>query len=147
MALARELLPRPCMAAISMARREWRRFRDDEPGRRFRNYRRRLHERGSRTLRACGIVCGLVLVVAGIAMCFLPGPGLLTILLGLAMFGGESRRLAAWLDRMEPRLREKVAAGKRWWRTRSLVTRGALIALAVALTGLAMRAWWMFFGP
>ncbi len=138
------------MTAISIARRargEWRRFRDDEPGRRFRNYRRRLHERGSRTLRACGILCGLVLVVAGIAMCFLPGPGVMTLLLGLAMLGGESRRLACWLDRVEPWLRDKAAAAARWWRRRSIVSRGALILLAMAATGLAMRAWWRFFSP
>lgn len=138
------------MTAISLverARGEWRRFRDDVPGRRFSNYRRRMHARGSRVLRACGIVCGLVLVAAGIAMCFLPGPGVVTILLGLALVGGESRRLAGWLDRLEPWLREKFAAATRWWRARSRLTRGGLIALAMAATGLAMRAWWQVFGP
>lgn len=132
---------------VERARGEWRRFRNDPPGRRFRNYRRRLHERGSRILRACGVMCGLLLVVAGIAMCFLPGPGLLTILLGLAMLGGESRRLAGWLDRLEPWLRERPAAWARWWAARSLLSRGALVALALAATGLAMRAWWRLFAP
>ena len=132
---------------VERARGEWRRFRDDPPGRRFRNYRRRLREHGSRALRACGIVCGALLVVAGIAMCFLPGPGVVTLLLGLAMFGGESRRLAGWLDRLEPWLRDKIAAVGRWWRRRSLLSRGALVCLAMAATGLAMRAWWAFLGP
>jgi len=132
---------------VDRARCEWRRFRDDPPGRRFRNYRRRLHESASRSLRVCGIVCGALLVIAGIAMCFLPGPGLLVLLLGLAMFGGESRRLARWLDRMEPAMRRKAAAGRRWWHRRSVISRGAMIAAAVAATGLAMRAWWWFFGP
>lgn len=138
------------MGAISIverARGEWRRFKEDRPGRRFRNYRVRLHQHGSRALRALGIVCGTLLVLAGIAMCFLPGPGLLVILLGLAMFGGESRRLARWLDRLEPTARRRAAAAKRWWRARSLVTRAGLIGLAMLATGLAMRAWWIWFGP
>ena len=132
---------------VERARSEWHRFREDEPGRRFRNYRRRLHDRGSRPLRVAGIVCGALLVVAGIAMCFLPGPGLLVILFGLALFGGESRRLAAWLDRLEPTLRRRAAALVSWWDRRSLLSRGAMIALAMVATGLAMRAWWTFFGP
>jgi uncharacterized membrane protein YbaN (DUF454 family) len=135
------------ISPVQRARTEWRRFRDDEPGCRFTNYRDRLHQHGSRTLRACGIACGLVLVVAGIAMCFLPGPGALTILLGLAMFGGESRRLAGWLDRLEPWLRDRLEASKRWWRARSVVTRGALVACLLVATGFAMRGWWAVFSP
>ncbi len=135
------------MTIVGRARHEWRRFRDDQPGRRFRHYRKRLHENGSRTLRVAGLAVGIVLVLAGIAMCFLPGPGAVTILLGLAMLGGESRRLAGWLDRLEPWLRRRAAAARRWWKRRSLVSRGALVALAMLATGLAMRAWWAFFGP
>ena len=134
-------------AITSRALHEWRRFRDDAPGRRFRNYHTRLHEHGSRTLRVLGILCGVVLVAAGIAMCFLPGPGLITILLGLAMFGGESRRMARWLDHREPPMRRKAKAAGRWWKRRSLLSRGVMIALAMAATGLAMRFWWAFFGP
>lgn len=63
------------------------------------------------------------------------------------MFGGESRRLAGWLDRMEPAVRRRALALRRWWRRRSLLSRGAMIAALMAATGLAMRAWWAFFGP
>lgn len=132
---------------LARGRSEWRRFRDDPPGARFQNYHRRLHQHGSNALRVCGILCGVLFVAAGIAMCFLPGPGAITILLGLAMFGGESRRLAGWLDRLEPALRRKAKAAARWWRRRSLLSRGGLIALAMIATGLATRAWWAFFAP
>ncbi|HEY8142864.1 MAG TPA: PGPGW domain-containing protein [Kofleriaceae bacterium] len=132
---------------VERARHEWRRFKDDEPGRRFRHYRTRLHQHGSRALRILGIAAGLLFILAGIAMCFLPGPGAVTILLGLAMLGGESRRLAAWLDRLEPWLRRRASAARRWWKRRSLFSRVALVALAMLATGLAMRAWWTFFGP
>ena len=132
---------------VERARHEWRRFRDDQPGRRFRHYRTRLHQHGSRALRILGLSVGILLVFAGIAMCFLPGPGAVTILLGLAMLGGESRRLAGWLDRLEPWLRRRGAAARRWWKRRSLLSRGALVALAMLATGLAMRAWWAFFAP
>jgi uncharacterized membrane protein YbaN (DUF454 family) len=134
-------------AIMSRALDEWRRFRDDTPGCRFRHYHERLHEHGTRTLRVLGIVCGVLLVAAGIAMCFLPGPGVITILLGLAMFAGESRRLAGWLDRREPAARRKAKAVSRWWNRRSLLSRAAMIAIAMFATGLAMRAWWLFFGP
>jgi uncharacterized membrane protein YbaN (DUF454 family) len=134
-------------AITTRALHEWRRFRDDTPGRRFRNYHTRLHDHGSRTLRVLGILCGVVLVAAGIAMCFLPGPGAITILLGLAMFGGESRRIARWLDHMEPPARRKATAAAHWWSRRSLLSRGVMIALAMVATGLAMRFWWAFFGP
>ena len=134
-------------AIMSRALDEWRRFRDDTPGCRFRHYNERLHTHGTRTLRVFGILCGGVLVVAGIARCFLPGPGVITILLGLALFGGESRRLARRLDRLEPAMRRKAKAIARWWKRRSLLSRGAMIAIAMLLTGLAMRAWWAFFAP
>jgi hypothetical protein len=132
---------------VQRARAEWHRFRDDEPGHRFRNYRHRLHLRASRALRAGALVCGVLLVAAGFAMFFLPGPGLLVVLLGLALFGGESRRLSGWLDRVEPWVRAKANAALGWWNRRSLLSRGALIVLAMAVTSVAMRAWWRWFGP
>lgn len=138
------------MGAISYvqrARAEWHRFRDDEPGQRFRNYRRRLHLRASRSLRAGALACGVLLVLAGAAMLFLPGPGLLVLLLGLALFGGESRRLSSWLDRVEPWLRARAEAAVAWWNRRARVTRAALIVLAMAVTSVAMHAWWQRFGP
>jgi branched-subunit amino acid ABC-type transport system permease component len=48
--------------------------------------------------RAALTVVGLSLVGAGVALLFLPGPGVLTMLLGLSIVGGEwSARAVRWL--------------------------------------------------
>jgi hypothetical protein len=80
-------------------------------------------------------------------MLFMPGPGVLVIFLGLAMFAGESKALAGWLDRLEPALRRKGKAAVAWWNRRPIPVRVLLVGVAMALTGLAMRAWWIHFGP
>jgi uncharacterized protein (TIGR02611 family) len=79
-----------------------------------------LHERvdavpgGRLALRiAVGVVGGL-LVLAGIAMLVLPGPGWLAIFLGLAVLGTEfaiARRVNDWL-------RERVRRMWAWWKAR-----------------------------
>jgi uncharacterized protein (TIGR02611 family) len=127
--------------------RQWRLFRDDKPGQRFRNYRRNLHRHASSAVRCVCVVAGLVLLAAGVVMLFMPGPGVLVIFLGLAMFAGESKALAGWLDRLEPALRRKGKAAVAWWNRRPIPVRVLLVGVAMALTGLAMRAWWIQFGP
>lgn len=126
---------------------EWRRFRYDQPGRRFRNYRAHLHRHASGGVRACCLFGGLVLTAAGVAMCFLPGPGVPVLFLGFAMFAGESRTLARWLDRLEPALRRRVADVQRWWRRLPFLARAVCVVLIIIATGAAMRAWWAVFGP
>ncbi|ROS23985.1 PGPGW domain-containing protein [Cellulomonas sp. PhB150] len=62
---------------------------------------------------AVGVVGGL-LILAGIAMLVLPGPGWLTIFLGLAVLGTEfafARRINDWL-------RERVRRMWAWWKAR-----------------------------
>ena len=89
---------------------EWRRIRDDTPGLRFVNHygRMRTWSRASVVLR---LAVGIVLLLAGFIMLFIPGPGIVAILAGLAMIAGESRSLAGRLDRTEFRLRA-------WWKRR-----------------------------
>lgn len=48
---------------------------------------------------------GSVLVLAGIAMCVLPGPGLLTIIAGLALMADEVPLAARIMDSLKARLR------------------------------------------
>ena len=61
-------------------------------------------------LRRIGaVVAGVILILAGIPMLVLPGPGVLSILLGLSLMAGQfpwARRLLAGLSVW---LREKVA--------------------------------------
>jgi hypothetical protein len=98
------------------ARREWHEFRDDEPGERFANHHERAR-RSSKVARVARILVGVVLFAGGIVMLFVPGPGLLAMLFGVALFAGESKWLAARMDRLE------VAARRKWQRVRRRIRR------------------------
>lgn len=51
-------------------------------------------------------VVGVSILLVGAALLFLPGPGLLTIIAGLAVLGTEFERPRAWVRS----LRERVAS-------------------------------------
>src|SRR5262245_44674740 len=97
-------------------REEWRRFRADPQGQRFVRYWQRQHGRRSTRLRVLSVAIGLLLLGAGVALLFVPGPGILVMAFGLAALAGESLALASWLDRMEPRVRRMVAGAHDRWR-------------------------------
>jgi hypothetical protein len=82
----------------------WHQFKDGAPGRRFVDEHDRVVDR-SRVARVGVIFLGSVLFGAGVVMLFIPGPGLLAILFGLALIATGWRRLAAWLDLGEVRMR------------------------------------------
>jgi hypothetical protein len=81
----------------------WHSFRDGEPGRRFIDE----HDRVERSTVARVSVAGLgiLLIGAGVVMLFIPGPGILAILFGLALVATTWRRLATWMDLGELRIR------------------------------------------
>ena len=88
-------------------RREWRQFVDADAGVRF----ARLHERKRATgrgfaRRMAWWGMGVVLILAGLVMLVTPGPGLLTLALGVACIAQESLPFARKCDRMEVRLRK-----------------------------------------
>ncbi len=56
--------------------------------------------------RIAVIVVGVVVIALGVAMLFLPGPGLLTIVAGLALLGSEFETPRRWVAS----LRDRVAA-------------------------------------
>lgn len=88
-------------------RRDWRLLRGSAPGSRFEErYRRRRREPPPAALsRIFRIALGIVLVPVGIFLWFVPGPGWLTIFLGLALLAVDSKTLSRFLDWMELRIR------------------------------------------
>jgi hypothetical protein len=96
---------------IAGFRRRWQRFRAAPRGARFRAHNARMREgrHALRTVLAVG--CGLLLLAAGLAMLVLPGPGLLTGLVGAALISGESQVVARWLDGLDL---YAARAWKRW---------------------------------
>lgn len=117
------------MAIAVEMKREWRRFKDDQPGERFENHRRRM-EHAPRWQHVLRGLAGLALVVVGIVFCFLPGPGLLGVVFGLALLAGMSRWLSRMLDRAEPRIRDGLHRTNEWWH--ELPTRGQALLVGTA---------------
>lgn len=124
------------MSALAKLESQWRAFKHDEPGHRFEHQHERMKKQGKGLLVGAAIVGGL-LVAAGIVLLFIPGPGLLVSIFGLALVAGVSGRLARVLDRIEPPVRRAAKRAKRWWARASTPTKVALIAIAVALAGAA----------
>jgi hypothetical protein len=55
--------------------------------------------------RRARLAGGALVVIAGLVMLAFPGPGVLVIVLGLAMLGGEFAWVATAMDSIEVRLR------------------------------------------
>ena len=60
-------------------------------------------------------IVGVTLVLLGIAMLVLPGPGWLAIFLGLGVLGTEFH----WAHRLNQRAKRLVMRGWRWWLART----------------------------
>jgi chromate transport protein ChrA len=56
-------------------------------------------------IRLARVLGGFILIIAGLAMLVLPGPGILTILGGLALIGQEF----AWAQRIVDAVKSKIA--------------------------------------
>ena len=123
---------------IGRVRGGWQRFRASRPGHRFQDrYRRGQSSSGGRLGSAAYLVGGSVIAVASFLLAPLPGPGMLTVLLGLGMVAGEFRPGARLLDWGEVRARRLA----RWvggiWRSsaagKALVVSVGAICAAAAL--------------
>ncbi len=97
-----------------MIKKRVRKFIKKKPGERF-HYLHRLFNKIERKLSHTLLrhIIGLMLIIAGILMLVLPGPGILTILTGLALIGLGSRTFAVFLDRLELKLRKPKQDSKK----------------------------------
>lgn len=109
-------------------------FKRSEPGHRFqdRYYRRREHEKGHIALRVFNIVLGSVLAIGSLALAPLPGPGFLTVFLGLAIVAGELLYAARFLDWAEVGLRKFGRFVRRVWQS-SIWGKALVVVVAAAL--------------
>lgn len=83
------------------------------------------------------MVGGLFLIVAGIIMLVIPGPGLLAIVLGLGLIAPDVPFAARLLDQLKDRLPQDADGGI----PRHVIA--MMVVTAVAFTGLSL--WWSFF--
>jgi hypothetical protein len=131
------------MGALREVRQEWQHFKHDEPGVRFKNHRERMREK-SRTHSVVAVGFGVLLLAGGVVLLFMPGPGLLLIVFGLALVASHSRKLSQVLDRTEPKLRRAGRRTKRRWTAMSGSAKVTVIAALAALAVAGMLAMWKF---
>ncbi len=132
---------------IRIMREDWRRFKASKPGYRFRD-RYRHHQQRSRGRfdfrKALFIAGGLTIAIASIVLAPLPGPGLGTFLLGLAIIAGELRIVAHFLDWAEVKLRGPARWAKGAWASWPRWAR-ILIGALVWIGGVAFGLWALLY--
>lgn len=129
------------MRALADVKQEWSHFRHDTPGERFRNHRDRMKRR-SKKHSLVALCIGVVLLAAGVVLLFIPGPGLLLIVFGLALVASHSKRLSDLLDRAEPVVHRATHRTKQRWQVmpgRAKV--GLIVGLALLATAVSLSMW------
>jgi hypothetical protein len=135
---------------IGRAKRSWRLFTSSKPGDRFqvRYYYHRQSRHGRSSLsRIFNIVVGSALVLFSVFFGWAPGPGTLTLIIGLSMLGSEFLVVARFLDWAEVRLRKLARWARDVWK--SAPTAGkALIVLAIVayVAALGYGVYYLLFG-
>ena len=113
-------------------KQRWRELREGRPGKRFQErYERICKERqgGSGGRRVVQLGVGLLLLITGIVLLLIPGPGVPLVLVGGALVAERSRPMARAMDRCEVIFRKMLRQVKRW----SATARNAVLVTAVCL--------------
>lgn len=116
-----------------------------EPGRRFETHYERLHGKRNGQGRTLRLTAALLLIIAGVILLPVPGPGSVVVLVGAALLAQESRRVAQLLDRLEIRLRALLDRALRTWRRLSLPARVLLVCAGVAVVAAGLWLAYDFF--
>ena len=108
--------------------------------------RRERHLERNRLLRIGFALFGFLVVLAGLAMLVLPGPGLLVIALGLGILALEFAWAERLLERTVDRMEDAANTVKRASRTQQLLLAAMLAAAAVGVI-VAVILWDIPFLP
>ena len=121
-------------------RQESREFEHSRPGRRFTQRYERRQRSGTNSRKALKMAIGCLVLLLGIVLLFLPGPGLLVVLLGAGLIAEQSYNAARALDKAEVRARRLGAAALRAWRRTPTPAKIVLLA-AATLAAVAFAAY------
>ena len=126
-------------------KRNWKEFKKASPGERFeRMYRRR--KAASPAVRMGMIAAGILLIVGGVVLLAIPGPGLLVIAFGGALLAEQFLFVARALDRLEIFLRRLHRRALAFWKKASIAVRAAVVgSAALVAAGAAYLAWLVLF--
>lgn len=129
-------------------RRQWRDLRKGRPGHRFQERYKRNRKGGegrSWIRRFLQPAIAVLILLAGIVLCIIPGPGLPLVLVGLTLLAQRSRSIARAMDWCEVKLRMLITWGKGWWTQASFAARNlALVMAACVAAGAAYGAYQVF---
>jgi uncharacterized protein (TIGR02611 family) len=123
--------------------KQWRELRKSMPGRRFQElHERRQASRQSPFRQRLGLGIGCLVVIAGIAMVPLPGPGWPIVLVGAGLLARESSRAARALDWVEVRFRGLLSWGVCRWQRASFGLRCIVVVIVLAVLGTGAWVVW-----
>jgi membrane-bound metal-dependent hydrolase YbcI (DUF457 family) len=128
-------------SALADVKQEWRQFRHDEPGERFRNHRQRMKKK-SRKHAAVSFALGVLLLAGGVVLLFMPGPGIPLIIFGLSLVATHSKSLSHQLDRVEPALRRTGRRLVRHWKAMPKLNKAAVIIGGLLVLSTFLLATW-----
>jgi uncharacterized protein (TIGR02611 family) len=135
---------------LEKAKENWLRFKQGEPGHRFKDryHRRRQSSSGRFNSRSVvGIFGGMLIMAGGIVAVPGPGPGWLIVLLGIGMLSGESKLIARCMDWAEVRLRKLAGWTVNFWTSSSAIVMVLVVlAILVCIAASGYGAYYLFFG-
>lgn len=131
-------------------KKSWQELKKGRPGQRFQERAKRgKEERASQSWikRFLKPALAVILIVAGLILCVIPGPGLPLVIVGAALLAERSLIIARSLDWTEVRGQKMLAWAKRWWSHGTEAGRfAAVLIAAVLLGGAAYGAYSITFG-
>jgi UPF0716 family protein affecting phage T7 exclusion len=96
---------------LNHLKQSWRRFKAGLPGRRFQQqFRLRRRFRSGAARKTLFLAAGILIVAAGVFLLFVPGPGIIILLIGAVLIAQQSSLAARAFDRIEIRLRRFIKA-------------------------------------
>jgi len=96
---------------LNWLKQDWKSLKQSEPGHRFQDRYKRRHEKDTKYSKFIApfiVGTGLIIIGIGVLLLLFPGPGWVTIAIGLALISGESKILAQILDILEMMLRKLI---------------------------------------
>ena len=132
---------------IGKFKKDWREFREGKPGERFKDrYNRRQQAPGHAAKRILLVLLGSVIALGSLFTAPLPGPGFVTVFLGLAILAGEFLPAARFLDWSEVRLRQLWRITLNVWRTGPLGKATVVVVAAILAAAVLYVAYRLLFG-
>jgi hypothetical protein len=131
---------------LGSLKKRWKEFEEAPPGERFERMHRAGKESGLPLGRIAMVIAGVALVVGGVVLLAIPGPGLLVIAFGAALIAQQFLFVARALDGLELLLRKLHRGAVTFWKKASRTPRTAILAsAAVVAAGAAYVAYLFLF--